>query len=78
MADTKLIHPTLGWSIVYQQGSRLADLFAPDGSCLDCVQVRPWDHARNPSEQEPYTVSDEELRAALDQYLTDQGLLSLA
>ena len=81
MADTKLIHPTLGWSIVYQ-GYRTADIYTPDGTCWDLVQVRPWDWTRSPSDQDPYDVTDSDLLAHLEQYLSeylsDTGQTSLA
>jgi len=75
--DRKLIHPTLGWSIYYR-GYRTADIYSPDGKCLDLVQVRPWDWMRDAHEQEPYLVTDDALRAALEEYLTDTGAISLA
>jgi hypothetical protein len=77
MADTKLIHPTLGWSIVYH-GYRTADIYTPDGKCVDLVQVRPWDWMKDAHEQEPYEVTDTALLAALDEYLIDTDQWSLA
>ena len=68
-------HPRLGWFVKYEQGTRLADLFAPDGSCVDCVQVRDWNWSRSPWEQKPITVSDADLIKALEQYLDEQGFV---
>lgn len=77
MADTKLIHPTLGWSIVYR-GYRTADIYTPEGKCVDLIQVRPWDWMRDAHEQDPYEVTDADLLVQLDQYLSDTGVISLA
>jgi hypothetical protein len=56
-----------GWRVTYS-GGRLADLIGPDGAPVDCVQVRPWDFTRNPAEQDPHTVTAEDLAAALADY----------
>ena len=76
MADTKLIHPTSGWSIAYR-GYRTADIYTPEGRCVDLIAVRPWDWMRDAHEQDPYEVTDADLLAHLDQYLTDTGAASL-
>lgn len=68
MADTKLIHPTLGWSIIYR-GYRTADIYTPDGKCVDLIQVRPWDWMRDAHDQTPFQVTDERLMRLLDDYL---------
>jgi hypothetical protein len=39
-----------GWHIQYQDEARLADIYYR-GHAIDCVQVRDWDWARNPSDQ---------------------------
>lgn len=57
-----------GWSITYS-GGRLADIYTPEGSCVDCVQARPWDWERNPSDQEEYAVTEELLASLLSTYL---------
>lgn len=67
-----------GWQIQYEEGSRLADIYTPSGSCVDCVQVRPWDFTRSPYEQDTYEVTERILTDALHEYLSDQGLASLA
>lgn len=74
----RLTDPLTGWAIEYEQGARLADLFDPEGSCVECLQVRPWDWALSPWEQEPHTVTDRDLMDALQEYLSEQGLWPLA
>lgn len=57
-----------GWTITYS-GGRLADIYTPEGSCVDCVQARHWDWERNPSDQEEYAVTEEHLASLLATYL---------
>lgn len=57
-----------GWSIEYK-GGRLADIYTPRGHCVDCVQVRPWDHSKSPHEQEPFIVTKHALYWELTAYL---------
>lgn len=77
MAESKLIHPTLGWGIVYR-GYRTADIYTPRGECIDLIQVRPWDWMKDAHEQEPYEVTGAALLAALDEYLKDTQHISYA
>lgn len=61
-------HHLSGWSITYT-GGRIADIYTPKGYCVDCVQVRPWDHSKNPTEQAPFTVTYKALYGELEAYL---------
>lgn len=67
MAELTFLEPGTGWRVVYS-GARLADIVGPDGAAVDCVQVRPWDFERSPEEQDPHTVTAEDLAVALEEW----------